>query len=246
MSSIAARLELLCEVNRRLATFASLDELLAYATSRARELFDAEGCSLLLVDEQTREFRFPVASQSAASHTTATRLSEVRFPITQGVAGWVLAQGQAVAIDDVQRDPRFYSGVDRNTGSTTKSLLAAPLRTSTGTIGVIEVINPAAIGEGDLTFLEAIGSNVAVAHERAASAAALRNEAAGLRRVARMGGVGVVALGIGVTLAAALAHAARALPMSEVVTAPGVIGGAVIATVGLVLMTLVRRVPTAV
>jgi GAF domain-containing protein len=244
VSSVAARLELLCEVNRRLATFASLDELLAYATSRTRDLFEAEGCALLLVDESASEFRFPVSSQSAGSSASA-KLAEVRFPITQGVAGWVLANGQAVAIDDAQRDARFYPGVDKTTGTTTRSLLAAPLRTSGGAIGVIEVINPRAIGDGDLVFLEALGSDVAIAHERAAFSAALRAEAMGLRRLARLGGLTLVALGAGLVLAAFVAHAARALPLAELVVEPGVLMGAVVAALGIALAVAVRRVPSA-
>ena len=242
MSSVAARLELLCEVNRRLATFGSLDELLEYATSRTRALFDAEGCALLLVDPGAREFRFPVSSQRATSKAAAQRLAEVRFPVTQGVAGWVLAHGQPVAIDDVQRDPRFYTGVDRDTGATTRSLLAAPLRTSEGTIGVIEVINPAGISDGDLAFLDALGSDIAVAHERAAFSAALQSEALGLRRLARLGGMSLVALGVGVAFAAAFARAARALPMRDIITEPGLLIGMLIAVAGVVLLTAVRRV----
>jgi Nif-specific regulatory protein len=245
VSSVAARLEILCELNRRLATFSNLDELLAYATSRTRELFEAEGCSLMLVDEETREFRFPVASQSAGSRVSARQLGEVRFPITQGVAGWVHANGQSVVIDDVQHDPRFYPGVDKSTGTTTRSLLAAPLRTSGGAIGVIEVINPRAIGDGDLVVLEALGSNVAIAHERAAFSAALRAEATGLRRLARLGGVTLVALGAGVVLAAFVAHAARALPLSELAVEPGVLLGAAVAVLGIALAVAVRRVPSA-
>lgn len=244
MSSAAARLELLCDVNRRLATFASLDELVAWATQRARELFDAEGCALLLVDQGGREFRFPVASQRAGSPTSAARLQEVRFPTSQGVAGWVLAQGQAIAIADAQNDPRFYKGVDDTTGSTTRSLLAAPLRTSAGTIGVIEVVNPRDVGEGDVAFLEAIGSNIAVAHERAALSAALRAEATGLRRLVRVGGAVLGALGLACVLAAVVAHGARALPASELLTEPGVLLGAIVGAAGLVLALAVRRVPS--
>ena len=242
MSSVAARLELLCELNRRLATFGSLDELLTYATSHARELFDAEGCAVLLVDADAREFRFPVSSQRATNATT--RLGEIRFPVDQGVAGWVFAKGQAVAIDDAQNDPRFYKGVDRDTGTTTRSLLAAPLRTSEGAIGVIEVINPSGIGDGDLAFLEALGSDIAVAHQRAAYTTALREEAMGLRRLARFGAMALVALGVVVAFAVAFARAARAMPMRDVVTEPGLLIGMLMAAVGLVLLTAVRRVPS--
>jgi GAF domain-containing protein len=245
VSSAAARLEVLCEVNRRLASFVSLDDLLAWATSRARELFDAEGCALLLVDDEGREFRFPVSSQSATSRASTPKLREIRFPTTQGVAGWVLANGQALHIADAQRDTRFYAGVDASTGTTTRTLMAAPLRTGSGAIGVIEVINPREVGDGDLSFLEALGSTVAVAHEKAALSAALREEAIGLRRLARLGGVGLAALGVGVVAAAVVAHGARGLPANELLSEPGLLLGAAVALVGVVLAVAVRRVPTA-
>jgi GAF domain-containing protein len=244
VSSLRARLELLCEVNRRLATFTSLDEILGYATARTRELFEAEGCALLLLDPARREFRFPVASQSAASHVSATQLREVRFPATQGIAGWVLTNDRAVAIDDVQHDARFYPGVDAATGTTTRSLYCAPLRTGGGNIGVLEVVNPRVHTDGDLAFLEALASDVAVAHEKAAFSAALRDEASGLRRLARLGGATLVVLGLGLAGATWMARAARALPAAEVVTAPGLLLGAAVAVVGMAIAFAVRRVPS--
>ena len=232
-------------MNRRLATFTSLDDLLGYATARTRELFNAEGCSLLLVDEATQEFRFPVSSQSATSVATATTLREIRFPVTRGVAGWVVANRQAVVIDDVQHDPRFYAGVDATTQATTRSLIAAPLRTSGGAVGVIEVINPRSVGEGDLAFLEALGSDIAIAHERAAVSAGLRAEANGLRRLAQLSGLALVVLGGGLVAAASVVHAARALPLNELVVEPGLLLGFAVAAVGAVLVAAVRRTPSA-
>ena len=55
MTTAANRLDVLCEVNRRLATFTDLDELLHFAARRARELFDAEGCALSLLDRGERK-----------------------------------------------------------------------------------------------------------------------------------------------------------------------------------------------
>jgi phosphoserine phosphatase RsbU/P len=246
VSTLAERLEVLCEVNRRLATFTSLDDLLRFATQRARELFDAEGCALLLVDEGSGEFRFPVSSQSAGSHASSARLEDIRFPITKGVAGWVLSHGEAVAVDDVQRDARFYSGVDEASGTRTRSILCAPLRSGDGAIGVIEVINPGPRTEGDLAFLEALGSDVAVAHEKATLHAALRAEVTGLRRLVRAGGVVLGAIGGGLVGAAVVAHLARALPVSELGTSPGVLLGVLIGLAGVALTLAMRRVPSTV
>jgi len=55
MATATNHLDVLCEVNRRLATFTDLDELLHFAARRARELFDAEGCALSLLDRGQRK-----------------------------------------------------------------------------------------------------------------------------------------------------------------------------------------------
>src|SRR2546427_10827141 len=96
------RLHLLYEVTRRLATFTDLDELLRYATGRTRELLDAEGSAVLLLDPARREFNFGVAGQSEAHRATSARLLEIRFPAHLGVAGWALAHDEALAAPDAE------------------------------------------------------------------------------------------------------------------------------------------------
>src|SRR5262245_31762971 len=113
MPTEVERLRLLYEMNRRLSTFVDdLDGLVRFATRRTQELFRAEGCALLLCDHERREFRFPIASQSAAHADSAARLAEVRFAIDRGIAGWVLARGEATLVEDATTDPRFFQGVD--------------------------------------------------------------------------------------------------------------------------------------
>ena len=127
MASVGERLHLLYELNRGLTSFTDMDGLLRYVTDRARELFNAEGCALLLLDRRRGEFYFPVASESKKVHEI--RLATVRFPADRGIAGWVLAHDEAVLIDDVSKDARFFAGVDARTDMTTRRLLCAPLRT---------------------------------------------------------------------------------------------------------------------
>ncbi len=128
MATEAERLALLYELNRRLATFTDLDELVGYATRRAHELFKADGCALLLIDRSRRELYFPVASQREG-HTSGEPLSEIRFAAELGIAGWVLGRDEGVIVDDARNDPRFYTGVDKRTGLVTRTVLCAPLRT---------------------------------------------------------------------------------------------------------------------
>lgn len=242
MSEAAERLRLLYDVSRQLSTFTDLDELLRFATRRAREIFEAEGCALLLLDRERNEFFFPVASQAEASGQSAERLSEIRFPADRGVAGWVLTNDRATIVEDTSKDERFYDGVDRGTAMQTHSLLCAPLRTHSGNIGVVEVVNP---GPGcrtkdDLEFLEALAGDVAAAHENAALFAGMRAELIGLRQVCRVGGLCLLVLGALVGAGAVFAHFARALPVTELVGRPGAWAALALLTVGSILVLATR------
>jgi GAF domain-containing protein len=243
MPSAAERLQLLYEVNRRLATFVDLDELIRYTTRRIRELFAAAGCALLLCDRQRGEFRFPVASQSAAQHASEARLAEVRFPIDRGIAGWVLSRGESVAVADVARDPRFFRGVDDATRMTTRALLCAPLRTEKGNIGVIEVVNPSAdaMDPGDLEFLEALACDFAAAHQKAALHALLRTEVMELRQAMRLAGAGLGVIGLLIAAGAALGHVASALPLHELLTHSGLWVGSVLLAIGAAMLAVGSR-----
>ncbi len=240
MTTATERLHLLYEVNRRLTTFDDLDELLRYSTHRTCELFGADGCALLFLDRDKGEFYFPAASQSATQQASQERLAEIRFPADQGIAGWVLAHDQAVLAPDVTTDRRFYAGVDRVTQMTTRAILCAPLRSRAGNIGVIEVVNPApnALTADDLEFLEALAADIAVAREKAMLYQRLRGEVTGLRQAVRAAGVGLLALGALLAFGAVIGHMAWALPLSELPTRPGIVGGVVSVTLGVVLIGL--------
>lgn len=226
------RLRLLYELNRGLTTFTDLRSLLSYATEQGRLLFRAEGCAILMLDAQRNEFYFPVASDADAA--SEARLAEIRFPADRGIAGWVLQHDRAELVADTAKDARFFRGIDAQTQMTTRSLLCAPLRTRTGNIGVIEVVNPAPefLTTSDLEFLETVAADVAVACEKAQLYDRLRGEVIGLRQACRVAGAVATSLGLLVSGASMFAHFARALPFSELASRPafvlgllGILGG---------------------
>jgi len=236
------RVELLYAVTRSLATFDDVDELVRFATRRLREVFGADGCAILLLDEKRREFCFPVASQREGAAASASTLGEVRFPADKGIAGAVLAGGEPILVNDAQSDPRFYGGVDHKTGATTRSLLAAPLRSTRGAVGVIEVVNPSVspLGADDLAFLNALASDVGVAYEKARLYARLGEEVAIMRGLARF--VGAALIGVGGLLAGAAVFGTlvRALPVQRALSRPGLYGGLVVVGLGAVLLRATR------
>jgi GAF domain-containing protein len=250
MSIADERLHLLYEMNRGLTTATDFDELLRYATRRVRELFDAEGCALLLLDRHRHEFYFPVSSQSESRREVQAMLQEIRFPSERGIAGWVLAHNEAALVPDVGNDPRHYRGVDQTTHMTTRSLLCAPLRTPSGNVGVIEVVNPRpdALRTDDLEFLEAIAGDVAVACEKAQLYRQLRSEVVSLRQTFRAVGLGLLVLGGLIGGGVSFGHFARSLPVGELFVRPAMwtglasLGGGLL-LIGVARGWLVRRAP---
>ena len=77
----------------------------------------------------------------AAIGEVADKLMKVRLPPGKGIAGFVFASGQPVAIADVAQEETFYAEVDRATGYSTQTILATPLRVEGETVGVLEFVN---------------------------------------------------------------------------------------------------------
>lgn len=242
VNSSADQLRVLYELTRRLATFADLDDVVRFATKRARELFDAEGCALILLDRRRNEFTFPISSQRESGTAGADRLAEIRFPADRGIAGWVVAHDEAALVEDTANDPRFYAGVDRETALETRSLLCAPLRSGGASIGVIEVINPAPVflHAESLRFLETLGNEIAVAHEKASLYERLRGEVINLRNLCQGAGLALMLIGGAVGIAAMLAHRARVLPWWELATRRGTLAAMALVAVGAILIVAAR------
>jgi transcriptional regulator with GAF, ATPase, and Fis domain len=175
------RLRLLYDLGCAFAGRIEIDELIPLVMSKVREVLDAEGASVLLLDEVKQELYFPYVVSERQE--VAARLAGLRLPAHRGIAGAALQTGRPIRVDDVHADPRFYPGIDRATGSSTHSVVAAPLIARRGTIGVLQVVNRhgGSFDDADLGFLEALAGSVAVAIENAQLYARLKESEEGLR-----------------------------------------------------------------
>ena len=183
------RLALLLELTRGFNAQRDVEDLLPLVIRRTKELLNAEGCSLLLADEAGRELHFPLTNSSAEG--VDTRLHGLHFPVTRGIAGEVFRTRSAMLVNDVPSHAHFNPDIDLRTGSHTRNLICAPLRSREGVLGVIEVINclNGDFQEDDLDFLDALANSVALAVETAKLVGDLREvttrlsrEVSGLRR----------------------------------------------------------------
>ncbi len=69
------------------------------------------------------------------------RLIGRSIPKSKGIGGWVMDNNMAVRIENVSKDNRFNPEVDKIKGYDIESVLCVPLRLSTETIGVLELVN---------------------------------------------------------------------------------------------------------
>ncbi len=107
-----------------------LEKIMEYALA----ITNSQAGSILLADSEVLVFK--IVKGEKAEQLVGTTVEKGK-----GISGWVAQTGKAVRITDVSRDERFNPAVDSMTGFETKSILCVPLRTKSGVIGVLELLN---------------------------------------------------------------------------------------------------------
>jgi transcriptional regulator with GAF, ATPase, and Fis domain len=102
----------------------------------AGDAMGSDEASVLVRDGNLGGLKFLVAIGEVAD-----KLAKVRIPPGKGIAGFVFASGQPMAVADVAQEETFYAEVDRATGYSTQTILATPLRVGDETVGVLEFVN---------------------------------------------------------------------------------------------------------
>lgn len=113
-----------------------IEEIRKKAALAIMGLVNCEAASLLLYDENSQELYFDVALGEKAD-----KVKTIRLKLGQGIAGWVAKNKEALIINDVQNDPRFFKGADEKSGFKTKSMLSLPVLIREKLLGVIQAIN---------------------------------------------------------------------------------------------------------
>ena len=156
------KIAILFDVSTSVARTLDLDKLFVEIVDKISKALEAERSSLFLVDRETNELWSKVAQQS--------ELTEIRFPISHGLAGHVTRTGEILNIKDAYKDNRFLPIVDKRTGFKTRTILCAPIINRKGqTIGVTEAINKkeGVFDREDEHLIKALSSQISVALENA-------------------------------------------------------------------------------
>ena len=154
----------------------NLIDLLHQIIVLAAELVEAEAASLIIHD--TRRDTLVILMPTGP---TAEAVRDLEIPVSQGVAGWVYQNGRSVIVNDTASDTRFFPGVDRTTGFSSRQILCVPLTVKSRKLGAVEVLNKRAVnGDGapaftaeDQFLLEMFSTQAAIAIENTRLALAL-------------------------------------------------------------------------
>lgn len=149
--------KVLFEIGKTIGSGMDPERILTRISELTCSLISADACSVMLLDA-TRQ-RLLV---KAAYGLRTERVAQLSFAVGEGVAGWVLENGEPALIPDVRYDTRFV----RRDGSRTPiiSLLSVPLLSRGDRVGVITVTasRPAAFTAEDSEILGFIATTIAL------------------------------------------------------------------------------------
>ena len=153
------------EVGKALTSTLDLSEVLQTIMEKVSSFFRPDTWSLLLIDDETGELYFEIATGEGSES-----LRNVRLKPGEGIAGWVAARGEPLIVPNVGADPRFAPRLDEMTKIQTRSVVCVPVRGREKILGVIELVNYVAelrLSEDDVFRLQALADYAAIAIENA-------------------------------------------------------------------------------
>ena len=156
-------LKILTEISALISSTLNYDELISIVMEKAKKVMEADACSILIYNPETKNLEFEVAL-SGEDTTSELLKKKITLGLGQGIAGWVAKNKKLLFIKDAQKDKRFYQEADKLTGFVTKKIIAAPLLGRKGLIGVAEIINPMR-EDYDMEILQILMRHFAIAIE---------------------------------------------------------------------------------
>ncbi len=161
----AVEFDIISRISQSLTSSLSLDDIFQQILLSVRSAIGANNISVGLIDPESQE----LVLENSMMGPEFSSLPPIRLKLGQGVAGWVAYSGELLNVPDPYSDPRFFSGVDSDSGFTTRSILCVPLIVDGQVIGVMEAVNKDSgnFEEADERLLTALASSAAIAIAKA-------------------------------------------------------------------------------
>ena len=173
LALLKSQVQTFYQVNQFVGSIYNREELLDLIMREAEAAVGTEASCIAIFQQSDQRLHIEFASGDAD-----VGVKHMVLEMGQGILGEAAATGKAVCVDDVAKDPRFDPSIDRQTGFTTKSILAMPILRRDELLGVLEVINKKGTKKGtkkaatyftveDAALLEVVATQAAVAIENA-------------------------------------------------------------------------------
>ena len=152
------------------ARIPKIEDLLAHVLERTMRAVSATIGSIMLLDRERQVLRFAVGrGLDDQEHARP----QVEVKVGEGIAGRVVQMGEAVLVEDIEKDPRFAKVNDPKYGG--GSFICMPLRVGDRIVGVVNLAKkestpgvPAqTFAQTDLQFLNALMTYTAYAVDNA-------------------------------------------------------------------------------
>ncbi|MCK9424733.1 MAG: PAS domain S-box protein [Ignavibacteriaceae bacterium] len=164
--------QVIFEITQGITANTNLDELLKLIHDSLKKAIYAENCFVALHDQTTGLFSFPYFID---------KFDQTPEPVTmeKSCTAYVFRTGKPLLLTQELFDGLVVQNEVELVGSNSPSWLGVPLRTPSRVIGVLVLQHyeeENVYSEGDIKFLEAVGSQIAVVIERKRVEEDLRNE----------------------------------------------------------------------
>jgi signal transduction histidine kinase len=183
LEDLVFKLSTLTEVVELASRIPQMQDLLSLVLERTMHTVRASIGSIMLLDRERDALRVVAARGLPEGVAGAAEV-----PLDDSIAGKVVRLGEAVLVDDIEKDPRFAKGNDPKYGS--GAFICLPVRVEDRIIGVVNLAksatspaNPATFSPTDLQFLRTLMAHIAYALDNARLLQEAQQSAMRLRNV---------------------------------------------------------------
>lgn len=160
----------LLRISMALPEYPDLEDLLNYVSKEIKDLLEAEGGAVILLDEEKQEIFFPGVAYDDTS--TQQRMKGSRIPAAHAdevVVSKVMKTGEPVIVNDTAEVGKSYPLRDRMLGYSPRNFVQVAAKSSERIIGVLCAINKkeGRFDQTDVDLLTMIAGTVALSIENA-------------------------------------------------------------------------------
>lgn len=122
----------IAEFGKNLTSVQDLDEVLPIISQEAKNIVNAERCSIFIVDKDS--------NMMWTKHSDG--IGKIAISLDSGIVGHTVKTKKSQVINDPYSNPNFLSKIDEKSGFITSNILTVPIYDSKQSIiGVIQLLN---------------------------------------------------------------------------------------------------------